>query len=379
MDYLEVQATANPEKGQVFTELVALLQKKLWHQITLKLRGIVRDPFFAADDRLIQLHDKFVATIAKHLSTMDYITFVVAASRQYPTAEEAVTALEAHVDKAKEDAQAHVLLSMAVCRRKLELGKVDECKDIVAAAKKDIDVFSGIMHASCQSAFFRGSFEYYKAKGDAVEYYKNCMLYLTYTDIGTIPLKEQTTLAFDVGLAALIGDHTYNFGELLQHPILKALDNDDTKWLMDMLFAFNAGKIGDFENLYKAKANSVKELKNNKDFLDSKVRIMTLMETIFARGSGSRNLTFGEVAEACQMKEDQVERMLMRSFSLGVVKGLIDQVDQSVRIKWVQPRVLSLEQIASIQERLGEWGEKVETATLFVEDHGVDLVEIIKA
>ena len=37
--------------------------------------------------------------------------------------------------------------------------------------------------------------------------------------------------------------------------------------------------------------------------------------------------------------------LVMRALSLGLVKGTIDEVDESVHMTWVQPRVLNTEQV----------------------------------
>jgi hypothetical protein len=42
-------------------------------------------------------------------------------------------------------------------------------------------------------------------------------------------------LAVDISLAALLGEHIYSFGQLLQHPIAKALDNGPHQWLHELL------------------------------------------------------------------------------------------------------------------------------------------------
>ncbi len=41
----------------------------------------------------------------------------------------------------------------------------------------------------------------------------------------------------------------------------------------------------------------------------------------------------------------QVELLVMKALSLGLVKGSIDQVDKKVHMTWVQPRVLDRNQV----------------------------------
>ena len=47
--------------------------------------------------------------------------------------------------------------------------------------------------------------------------------------------------------------------------------------------------------------------------------------------------------------------------SLKLIKGSLDQVDQKAQITWVQPRVLSPEQIGVLAKRLQTWGERLHT------------------
>lgn len=65
--------------------------------------------------------------------------------------------------------------------------------------------------------------------------------------------------------------------------------------------------------------------------------------------------------------------MVMKALSLGLVKGSIDQVQQTVTITWVQPRVLSMQQIASMQQRLVKWSEGVRGTLLFMEGETPEL------
>jgi hypothetical protein len=48
----------------------------------------------------------------------------------------------------------------------------------------------------------------------------------------------------------------------------------------------------------------------------------------------------------CIFSLPQVEMLVMKALSLGLVKGSIDEIDQKVHMTWVQPRVLDLQQVS---------------------------------
>lgn len=48
----------------------------------------------------------------------------------------------------------------------------------------------------------------------------------------------------------------------------------------------------------------------------------------------------------------QVELLVMKALSVGLVKGSIDEVDKRVHMTWVQPRVLDLQQVMCLKYRV---------------------------
>ena len=64
----------------------------------------------------------------------------------------------------------------------------------------------------------------------------------------------------------------------------------------------------------------------------------------FTRPANNKQLTFAEVSVKTKLPEDEIELLVMRALSLGLVKGSIDQIDKKIYLRWVQPRVLDLTQ-----------------------------------
>ena len=183
---------------------------------------------------------------------------------------------------------------------------------------------------------------------------------------------EALTISFDLGIAALVGEGLYNFGELLEHPVVATLEQTEFAWLADLLRAFNAGDISQYEALvlsHHAKLEQQPALLANTTFLKEKIMLMCLAETLFQRigPSGDRSISFDAIASASNLPVDQVELLVMRALSLKLIRGLLDQVDGTLRVTWVQPRVLQTAQIGLMKERLQTWTGTVNKTLGFLE------------
>jgi len=247
-------------------------------------------------------------------------------------------------------------------------------KEKLEENKSSIDSFAGVMDASIYSHYYLASLEYHKIKGPPSDYFTNSLLYLTYTPLDTLELKEQISLASDIGMSALLGNTIYNFGELLQHPILKVLEGTEHGWLSTMLHAFNAGHLSQFHSLFSSIQSSQPLLSLQHDFLLQKIRIMALMEFIFNRPPSERTLKFEEIAKVTEVKDDQVEWLVMKALSLKVIRGSINEVEKVVRIKWVSPRVLDTVQLKSLSSRMKQWTGRVEEATRYIQENAQAIV-----
>jgi 26S proteasome regulatory subunit N9 len=143
-------------------------------------------------------------------------------------------------------------------------------------------------------------------------------------------------------------------------------------WLRLMLFQFNKGDLDGFDRISKSKEFASQPLLvSSLGFLRQKLCLMTLIEIVFKRSKESRgHMSFKDVATETRIPLEEVEHLVMKALSLGLVKGYIDQVDQAILITWVQPRILDKVQLITLKDRLSEWATKVENQTLELESKG---------
>lgn len=211
-----------------------------------------------------------------------------------------------------------------------------------------------------------------QAKHEFAAYYKNALLFLACIDLDDLDTRDRQTRAYDLSIAALVSDTIYNFGELLLHPILDSLINTPHAWLRELLFAFNRGDLIAYDVL-AGNISKVPLLKEHQIFLYQKVSLSALTETVFKRPPHDRAMTFATIAEETKVAHNDIEHLIMKALSLGLLKGTIDQVAEIARINWVQPKVLDMKQIESMRARLRDWDASVNHLGNWIEKAGKDV------
>ena len=109
-------------------------------------------------------------------------------------------------------------------------------------------------------------------------------------------------------------------------------------------------------------------------YLDQKVRILAFLELLFECGKDERCLSFAQISQRCKVDKEDVEMLVMKAMSLELVKGAIDEVDQTVQIDWIMPRYLSTEHLKLLVNRIGEWENKVDNIVKMVQDNSTELL-----
>ena len=211
-----------------------------------------------------------------------------------------------------------------------------------------------------------------QGKHDFAAYYKNALLYLACIDLKTLSHDDTQGRAYDLSVAALISDSIYNFGELLLHPILDSLTSTEHAWLRDLLFAFNRGDLAAY-NVLENNISKCPLLEEHKTFLWQKISLSALTEAVFRRPPHDRAMTFATIARETHVQPQEIEILIMKALSLGLVRGSIDQVAEIAKINWVQPKVLDMKQIDNMRVRLKDWDSSVNQLGHWIEGVGKDV------
>ncbi|KAF9217544.1 26S proteasome regulatory subunit [Podila verticillata] len=348
-----------------------LYERKLWHQLTLAVEEFVSKP--ESGPFQVAFFQQFIKDWEAKMSQIKLVTLGVSAARQISDHKEAQEFLKALTEKVNKDEtrDAYVLAKTETAHFGLLLGDLDTTKKDLEECSKHLDSFDSV-DPQINASFLRVSADYYKIKAEYAKYYKHALLYLACVNIDDLSPAEKASRANDLALSALLGDSIYNFGELLMHPILESLVGTEREWLKNLLFAFNSGDIGKFEALAPHFAQE-NVLQSNMTALRQKICLMSLTETVFKRSSDNRSIPFATISSETKLPLEEVEILVMKALSLGLIKGTIDQVDSVVRVHWVQPRVLDRSQIQGMQERLAAWNENVKKTALVMENEAVDV------
>jgi 26S proteasome regulatory subunit N9 len=365
--YIEsIISTSPPELHPFLQKFLDQYQRKLWHQLTLELFKFFAQPSSAPYH--VDVFNKFVRDFESRLNQLKLAEMGVKVSRQLDDLNDIMPFFQSLISRiSKTDApDAYVLLLASLAHAKLLFGDMEGTKTDMDECGKMLDDLDSVA-PHVPAAYYSVAADYHKAKAEYAPYYKHSLLYLACVNPETdLTLEDRRTRAHDLAISALLGDTIYNFGELLMHPILDSLDETPFEWIKRLLFAFNEGNIGKFEAL-SPHFSKQPILQENYPFLRQKICLMALIEAVFKRSALNRTMTFQAISEETKLPRDEVEHLVMKALSLKLIRGRLDQVEEKAHISWVQPRVLSKEQIGELAERLTTWCEKLQKVETFTQ------------
>lgn len=384
----------DPELAAFFYILEDYYERKLWYQLSEALRSTVYTNENSRSIRL-RLFDNFISTFGDKINQLQLVEFLVDSledsnaqdSLEYLTnLKQRITDLnEKKNSRTKfgysedevndyEIVQALIFLDNELARVKLQLGFTDEASKIIDQSQEKIEKLNISVDNRVNASFYRVKAQLMKRKGDYTSFYFNSLLFLAcIPNVEKLPNKE--LIIQDIAISGLLGDKIYNFGEIIMHDIFQYLQSE---WLKNLVLSLNNGDLKSFNTLITSTKdlNQFPDLANKIEFLNQKVCIMAFIELVFNKPTTNRTIEYAEITEKIPLlsTDDDIERMVMRSLSMGLLRGSINEVERNVEVSWIQPRTMTTTQIENMRTKMVAWSDKVKSLTEYMSSCGGELL-----
>jgi len=376
---LQSQRKAHPELSEQLDTIQKHEAAKLYHQLTQELLNYLGQPCFAAPsaaDELLSFFKSYIKPLEAKFNKCHLLKIlsIVCAVQKPEVALELIAPFE---ETTKEDRDSRLLWQILKADKLTQAAKFDEAKDALEALDKEItDAYE--VDAYIQSQFHKTYAELWNKLERPQAYFKSSIMYLAFTPLQNIAEKDRPQLAFNIGLAALIAEEEFIFGELLQQEILTSLDGSPFAWIKDFLMAFGEGKFDLYDAAlakHKTELDKTAALKDKEaTILRPKMAALALMELAFRKPKKQRRLSFQELSEHCRVGLKEVEHLVMKAMCAQLIKGKIDEVAQVVIISWVKPRILDNVRIDLMRDRMDQWGQQTSLLVQHLEEMTPELL-----
>ena len=387
ISHLTTVAAAHPDLSSRYETLSTLYSQKLWHQLTVSSLSFLSDPSTLRTDdsgtNHLALFQKVILPIDKKLNSLCLarMASLVAFSLQDGT--EVLTPLIEEKDRFGPAASLYLtsrlaLLELTILARTTpdltsepavsKLESIAEIIDSNRSTLEQLDSENAVVH----SAFYEMTMTYRKAVGPPESYYKEAIQYVSHTNLSELSIDKRRELAMDLCLSALCGEEVFNFGEIIASPIFNDLKGTPYEYLVILLECGARGDVLGFRSAadrYSKEIAAQPSLVGRSEAVNEKITLLALVNMVFERPSLERTLQFDDIADRIGVTLDQVEWVVMRALSLHLIEGTMDQVEKSVDVTWVMPRVLSENQMKELAGRFGEWAVKVSKTRDYMLEH----------
>ncbi|KAL8226762.1 hypothetical protein R6Q57_016594 [Mikania cordata] len=382
LEYLDSVRAAHPELSDWCNSLSDLYQMKYWENLNCEILRFVFLPHFQTGEDLITLYHNFIIHFETEIHPLTIAFIAAKVSNRYLERDAGVDYLKGVIERLQSTNHIHVeetviFINMQIAIFNLEKGNHKECRNLLDSGKTTLDRMIGV-DPSVYSHYYWALCQYNAFQQDPDEFYKNIILSLTYISLESLSESHKLDIVFHLTVSAMSGENIYNFGELLEHPIIQGILGSPNEWFYHIIEAFNSGNIVRYQELYsvhKAILGSKPALEKNEK-LAEKINILWLMEYFFSRPPKDRIIQLTIIAELMKVTVRDVEHLLMKSLSADLMEGVIDEVDGTVHVTWVRPRYLGITQIKYLRNQLANWLGKVQGVITSVETLTPELEEL---
>uniref|UniRef100_A0A0L0P7U8 PCI domain-containing protein n=1 Tax=Candidozyma auris TaxID=498019 RepID=A0A0L0P7U8_CANAR len=373
---------------QIIYQLEDFYERKLWNQLTLALEELYQNPESLIGTLRQQIFSLFLSQFQNKLNQIKLVDFLLRSFDDDQVCYDKLIELKSsmvaeltkkhgtrkpdNLDELINNEEAVIYVNLQIARYALILNDSVLADEILeSVGDKFESTLQNEFSAKINAAFYLTKCQYYKIHENYNLFYTNGLLYLSSLD-SPLPLDQQIKFCYDLCIAALLGNKIYNFGELILHDILKVISDQSSEyfWLYNLITNLNAGNLAKFNEWLQVSMSKSPFLAHHKTFLHQKIVIMSLLEKISTEQATNKRLLFKSISDVTGTQIDEVELLIIKCFSLNLIKGYINQIQQVLVVTWLQPRILNLDQVKTLYNHLVEWDSRVENLAKDVHARG---------
>lgn len=374
----------NSELNNIIYQLEDFYERKLWHQLTQVLDQI----YYTLDSTIItsnlknRLYNLFIKQFQLKLNPIKVVDYLLESfendpketlstlltlkkdfindlkrSHNYRVTDDDVDDNEEEEEENQDeelkqliqDDEAVIYVKLQIARYYLKLHQLNKAEDILIDVAPKFESLNNNLNSKINSAYYLEKTEHAKILNNYNDYYSNGLLYLS--SVTNLTDEEKNKLRYELCIAALLGDKIYNFGELILHDIFQEISQPSSStassqynWLYQLIINLNAGNVDNFNHWLSIAIKKAPILEQHQIFLKEKLTIMALLELV----SADKKLSFDIISEKTNTPIDQVELIIIKTMSLHLIEGYINQDQQYVVVSWIQPRILNLDQVKNL-------------------------------
>lgn len=230
-------------------DLQTLLNKKLYHQLTELLILKLKDEAFHS--QLPSVYTTYIKPVEQHLHPLK-LAKLATMTAQLKTVPDALVFLNELLVKftpSEDDykkwtclkIQAYIYLLLQIVHYNCVSQAYAKADDLLKLAESEMLKVTSL-EVVVNAQYFKVKSDWYQLKGEFELYYSTSYEYLKYAS--ELSFEDSKRRGTDMAIAALLGN-IYRFGDLIQHPIFKNVD----EWLHTLVVAAQQGQLTTFEQL----------------------------------------------------------------------------------------------------------------------------------
>jgi 26S proteasome regulatory subunit N9 len=354
--------------GQNIDNLATLASLKQVHELTAEIIRFLDAASLIgmSGTEMVGFFDVFVKPMAPKMGALYLVKIlgrcVAPVDVDAVTATTLVNQYEAELSKSRDaTVLSKVLLGDIQLRKAKNLVETRTIVDTVGELLND-PLYAHTVSGSARGAYHLTAAELFMAMGNDLDFYHHVVKFLTYTPLNEIPPETLARTTKQAAVIALIHPEINDFGDLLALPAFSS-----SSWTVDFLRAIHFGNFEAFDIAIKTHHASLQSegalLSKIDTSLRRKLTMISLAELAgFVVPEKNRRLTFQQISEHCRVPITDVEELVMTTMGSGkLINGVIDEVDSTVLITSVKPRVLDRDRILILKSRIESWASRAES------------------